>query len=321
MSFKIYRSECFQGNLRKKKYFEGWYFKHVSEDLNNVYSLIPGISLNKEDPHSFIQVINGINGTSQYISYPLDKFSWKKNELYIRVGDSVFTDKFIDINIADEQIAISGKIEYAGTVPFPKKLLSPGIMGWYSFVPFMECKHGIVSANHELNGSLSVNNETINFTGGKGYSEKDWGTSFPEAWLWIQANNFEDRDSSFSFSIAKIPWLGSFFIGFIAFLYHKKKFYLFSTYNNSEISEINHSADSITLVLKNKNSTLKIISQKSTFGELRAPLSGSMSRRIKESIDSVVGIYLFDSNGTLICEDISRRAGLEVIEKIFDYIK
>jgi hypothetical protein len=51
-----------------------------------------------------------------------------------------------------------------------------------------------------------------------------------------------------------------------------------------------------------------------------APVSGDMSRRIKESIDSEVSISLYDNNNTLIYSDSSKRAGLEVIDKIFDYL-
>ena len=29
-----------------------------------------------------------------------------------------------------------------------------GIMGWYRFVPFMQCYHGVVSLNHKLNGTF-----------------------------------------------------------------------------------------------------------------------------------------------------------------------
>jgi tocopherol cyclase len=78
MNLRIYRPEIFQGNMKKKNYFEGWYFKHVSQDLKHVLSFIPGISLTENDPHSFIQVINGITGKTEYISYPLDEFIWDK---------------------------------------------------------------------------------------------------------------------------------------------------------------------------------------------------------------------------------------------------
>jgi tocopherol cyclase len=320
MNFRIYKPEIFQGNLQKKKYFEGWYFKHVSNDLKHVWSFIPGISLSEKDPHCFIQIINGITGKTEYISYPLESFSWDKNNVYLKIDGSVFTDKYIDLKINKESIKVEGHIDFKNSLKYPKTLLSPGIMGWYSFVPYMECKHGIVSADHELIGNITSNGENVDFTGGKGYIEKDWGTSFPEAWIWIQSNNFSDRNTSFTFSVAKIPWRGKFFIGFLSFLHYKNKFLLYSTYNNSVISDIRHSEKSLNLILKNKTTTLKIEVHKSIFGELMAPVSGDMSRRIKESIDSEVNLNLYDKGNNLIYSDTGKRAGLEVIDKIFEYL-
>jgi tocopherol cyclase len=316
----LYRPEIFQGNLKMKNYFEGWYFKHASLDLKQVYSFIPGVSLTENDPHAFIQVINGITGKTDYITYPLEKFTWDKKSLYLKIGDSVFTENRIDLNIENEDLNVAGLIEYSNIVKYPKSLFSPGIMGWYSFVPFMECKHGIISVNHGLTGAITVDNNRLDFNGGKGYIEKDWGTSFPEAWLWVQANNFNDDNTSFTFSVAKIPWRKKFFAGFIAFLYYNKEFYLFSTYNNSLLTEIHHSGDTINFTLKNHRSILKVSVIKNSFGELRAPAWGNMTRRIKESIDSVVRISLFDKHNNLLYNDTGKRAGLEVIDKIFDYI-
>jgi tocopherol cyclase len=319
MISRIFRPEIFQGNLNKKNYFEGWYYKHVSHDLNHVWSIIPGISLADNDPHAFIQVINGISGESEYIAYDLKDFSFSDKTLYLRIKDSVFTDKYVDLNIQNGKSTITGRLDFADTVTYPKSILSPGIMGWYSFVPFMECKHGVVSANHTIKGSLEFSGKEIDFTGGKGYIEKDWGTSFPESWLWVQANNFDDQESSFTFSVAKIPWLGKYFIGFISFMYVNNRFYLFSTYNKSVISDISHTAESIDFTLKNREARLVAKISKSTFGELKAPVSGDMSRRIKESIDSEVSLSLYDKNNKLISSGTSKRAGLEVVEKIFEY--
>ncbi|MPN29068.1 hypothetical protein SDC9_176516 [bioreactor metagenome] len=85
------------------------------------------------------------------------------------------------------------------------KLLNAGIMGWYRFVPFMECYHGVVSLTHNLNGKIYINNEVHNFKDGKGYIEKDWGSSMPSAWIWMQSNHFNENNSSFMLSIANIP--------------------------------------------------------------------------------------------------------------------
>jgi hypothetical protein len=320
MNLRIYRPEIFQGSLKNNSYFEGWYFKHVSENLGEVYSIIPGISLTANDSHSFIQIINGITGEAQYIRYPLNEFAWDKKKFYIKVGDSTFTETRIDLNIENSNLKVSGHLEFKNVIKYPKSILSPGIMGWYSFVPFMECKHGIISVNHDLTGNLVINSNRINFSGGKGYIEKDWGTSFPEAWIWIQANNFQNRNTSLTFSLAKIPWRGRFFIGFISFLYYNNDFHIYSTYNNSVISEISNTGKSVELTLVNKQSILKITAIKNTFGELRAPASGDMSRRIKESIDSEVTVSLHDKKNNLLYKDSSKRAGLELIEKIFEYL-
>ena len=320
MFLKIYKPEIFQGNLKRINYFEGWYFKHVSSDLQQVCSFIPGVALTSHDPHSFIQVINGISGKTEYIKYPLEQIYLGKKRLYLKIGDSVFTGKYIDLNIDHENLQLTGHIEYKNIVKYPQNLLSPGIMGWYSYVPAMECKHGIVSVNHDLKGNININGKQIDLDNGKGYIEKDWGTSFPEAWIWVQSNNFSNHSTSFTFSIAKIPWLGRFFMGFISFLYLNGRFILFSTYNKSEITKIEHDNKSVTIEMKNKNAVLKITVEKNSFGELRAPASGDMSRRIKESIDSTVDLTLHDKDGKLIYEDSGKRAGLEVIEEIFNYI-
>ncbi len=320
MSLRIYKPEVFQGSLKNKKYFEGWYFKHVSSDLKHVWSFIPGISINEKDPHSFIQVINGITGKSDYITYPVDSFKWDKQKVFVKIGNSVFTDKFIDLKIKTDNLTIDGHIDFINSVNYPKTLFSPGIMGWYSFVPFMECKHGIISVNHSLKGSINAGGTVINFTEGKGYIEKDWGTSFPEAWIWIQSNNFSNHDTSFTFSVAKIPWMGKFFIGFISFLYYNGGFILFSTYNKSALTDIVHDDNSVSMTLRNKKYVLKVSAAKKTFGELKAPASGNMSRRIKESVDSEVTLSLYDLNNNLLYSDEGKRAGLEVIDKIFEYL-
>ena len=73
--------------------------------------------------------------------------------------------------------------------------MSPNSMGFFAYFPFMQCYHEIVSMSHSLNGSLNFS-EAIDFSGGEGYIEKDWGTSFPKEYVWIQSNNFEKSDAS-----------------------------------------------------------------------------------------------------------------------------
>jgi tocopherol cyclase len=317
---RLFNPAVFQGNLKKKNYFEGWYYKNVSASLKHVFSFIPGVSLNEKDPHSFIQIINGVTGETEYIAYPLSSFSWNSRKLYLKIGNSVFTDNSVCLDIKEGRFRVSGKLTFHEMVKYPSNILSPGIMGWYSFVPRMECRHGIVSVSHSIKGALEINNKLTDFDGGKGYIEKDWGRSFPEWYLWIQANNFTDAATSFCFSVAKIPWLGKYFTGFISFLYVSGKFYLFSTYNRSSIEKITRDADSVDIEIRNGMYVLKIHAEISHSGELRAPVQGMMTRRIREGMDSVVQLELSGPGNSLIYTDSSRRAGMEVVDKIFEAI-
>lgn len=318
---KVFKQETFQGNLSKMQYFEGWYFKHVSSDLEHVYSFIPGISLSDENPHAFIQIINGVSGESRYIQYSLNDFSWNNKGLYIKLGNSLFTDGHIYLDIKDGSTDISGKISYKDVVKFPKSILSPGIMGWYSYVPYMECKHCIVSITHGLCGKMAIDGEEIDFMDGKGYIEKDWGTSFPKEWLWLHSNTFIKSNASLTISIANIPWLRRYFIGFIAFLYIDEKIYKFASYNKSRITKLLRDDDVIYISIENHSYKIdiRVVTRKS--GQLIAPAKGNMVRKIKESIDSELTVRLSDKQGSIIYEDAGRRAGLEVIETIFEYFK
>jgi tocopherol cyclase len=319
MSFyKSLHPPVFQGNLRKKKYFEGWYYKQVSADGSQILSVIPGISLSA-DPHSFVQIIDGLTGISEYITYPLDDFKASEKTLALKIGNSYFTDKEIRLDLKGEKFRIDGVISFKNTLQWKGNLIDPGIMGWYSWVPFMECYHGVVSLNHMLEGTLNINNNVADFTGGKGYIEKDWGKSFPECWVWAQANCFVNPLTSFMVSVAKIPWLGHFFVGHICFLVHNGVVYKFMTWNGSKIVGLENGANMIKLNLKGKNSQIEISISKTRSGLLKAPVFGSMERYIKESINATVSVRLTSDRGDEIFSGSSQGGGLEVVGDVFRY--
>ncbi len=316
---KAYNPILFQGNLSNDRYFEGWYFKHVSNDRKHVFSFIPGVSLTKNDKHAFIQIIEGTSGKTWNVQYPISDFIYSKNGFNISVRKSNFNLNGIYLDVETEGLRVKGEIKYSEIVNYPSSLFSPGIMGWYSFVPFMECKHGIGSVLHRLSGSLSINLSEIDFGEGTGYIEKDWGTSFPESWIWLHCNTFSQPDCSFTFSVAKIPWLANFFIGHICFLYLKGKFYLFATYNGSKITKLSFNNPILEIELSNRDYILKVQAKQNRAGDLKAPVVGEMNRIIKESVDSEIKISLFDKKENVIFNSTGSRAGLEIIEKILSY--
>lgn len=316
---KVFRPWAFQGSKRMKNYFEGWYFKHVSADRNNVYAIIPGLSLSANDSHSFVQVLNGLTGEAFYYRYPVNQFKASSKVLSVEVGISTFSSQGINLQLDDSIGSINGKLSYDAIEIYPSTVARPGIMGWYSFVPFMECKHGIVSTGHSLNGEIKILGKRIDFDNGKGYIEKDWGKSFPESWIWIHCNTFNTSDASFTFSVAKIPWLGSYFIGFISYLSFDSHFYNFSTWSKAEIELLEYRDNILSIIVTNKKYKLFIKAVNNMPGDLKAPVRGSMSRIIKETVDAGIEIRLMDRAGNIVFTDEGTRGGMELIDKMLEY--
>jgi len=317
---RIFRPPVYQGRSRPRKYFEGWYYKHVDSTGSHIWSIIFGISFS-DDPHSFIQVIEGTSGTTDYIRFDKADFSTRRHELYVSIGPNVITEKYMVLDLEGSKFRISGRIDYAGNQPFPQKLLAPGIMGWYTYAPFMECYHGVVSMDHRLKGALEINGEQLGFTGGKGYIEKDWGRSMPSDWIWMQCNHFSgETQVSMMISIARIPWLNGFFPGFLSFVMVNGEVFRFATYNRSRIDRLEVDGKSVQLTMSNRRARLQVTVDRNLAGQLKAPVHGQMERKIAESLDATMALELSRSDGSRVFTGEGKHAGLEVVGDVVQYL-
>ena len=318
---KLFNPDIFQGGYKKKNYFEGWYFKIINSNLKNVIAVIPGVSYDKynRDCHAFIQVMDAKSCKVNYQKYDLSAFVFNRNQFEIDIGDNYFSDKEIRLSIKDNKINIRGQLTFENRIPYPKTIGRPGVMGPFTFVPFMECYHGIVNIHHDIFGQLTINDNVIDFSNGYGYIEKDWGRSFPEAWIWLQSNHFGQDDVSLMFSFAKIPWLGRYFMGLISFIRIKEKIYHFATYTRTKVQKLIYMNNILSIMLEDHRYRLEIIAQHSNTGILKAPKNGLMQREILESITAVVNVRLSDKQNKTIYEGEGIHAGLEIENEIFGY--
>lgn len=311
------KPNAFQGNFKKKSYFEGWYNKIVDKSANHIYAIIPTIALDKKEltSHCAIQFFDAVNATSEYFKFPINEFKNLSNNKYkISIGKNFFSIEQTYLNIDQQGYKIRGKLNYFDPFLWPKKFLQPGAMGFLSYIPFLETYHAVVSMNHKIYGELSINGETVNFENGKGYIEKDWGKSFPVAWIWTQSNHFSNENLSFMFSIAKVPFLGMRFNGFLSAIWYEGKFFKFATYTGAKVKSLTINPDNIQIIVEDKEYRVffevakKGIKSKS----LLAPQKGIMSGRIAESINSEIRLKLINlkKNYTII-DDTGVNAGFE----------
>ncbi len=303
--------DMYHGWGQSKKYFEGWYFKIVNNTEGAAFAFIPGISMGQNgESHAFIQVLDGKRCTAEYIRFDANTFLPSEHGFDVQLAGNQFSREKMLLDLPD----IKGELVFENTTPWPKMLGAPGIMGWFSFVPFMECYHGIVSLNHTIKGSLNIKGQEIDFTGGRGYIEKDWGQSFPRGWIWLQTNHFDDPDMSLIASVAHIPFLGTHFIGYIVGFWFQKKLYRFATYTGAKM-KTQIVSNQIFLSFKDGKNQLDLTATKAGTGSLVAPLHGDMTGKVNESLQAIIDVRFYEK-GKLIFEGKGRNAGLEAAGEI-----
>ena len=305
---------AYHGEKNTKPYFEGWYHKMV---MNNGQSLviIPGIyrSGYNNNQTAFIMIFDGGNGDVFYEKFEVQQFSCSTSSYSLQIGPNYFSLQKVILDIESEMLTIKGQVTADNLKPWPVTLFEPGCMGWYAYVPTMECFHGILSMDHSLNGEIEFNDSNYDFAGGRGYIEKDWGRNFPENWIWAQSNNFTNNDLRITASLATIPWKNTAFAGFIVGLYYNSKLYRFTTYRNTVIQEIHYESNKFYWKLKQKNLTLELTIEKGHKpGLLYAPGKIDMVPRVHEYLDGSIYLKLYDHIETIL-EDHATSAAIEII--------
>jgi len=298
---RLYEPEFYQGSERLSRYFEGWYYKIAS--AGRTFALIPGVSRNRNDPHAFIQFIDGIAGISSYHRFALSEFCYSDDEFSIAIGENRFSLHEMSVNLEP----ITADLRFRDATLWRGSGLQPGTMGWYSFVPFMQCKHGIIVMDACATGTVDQSELE-----GRFYMEKDYGRSFPNAWVWLQTNSFARPGVSLTCSIANVPFVGGAFTGFLAGLSVSGELFKFTTYLGSRIMQIDVSEDAVDLVIGDRRRRLTIHAERESGAELLAPRLGEMRGRVVETIQSSVEVELL-VDSELVFRGTGGSAGLEVV--------
>lgn len=323
----LYTPSMFQGANRRDRYFEGWYLKCIDSPGAHPIAIIPGISLDREGDtsHSFVQVIRP-GGRVKYVRYPVEAFSASKRSFEVEIGPNRLSSTGVTLDLPrgdgidelapDGVGSVKGELRFGPLSEWPVTLFSPGIMGWYRYVPRMECYHGIVSMDHTLDGTLEVGGpgartELLDFARGRGYAEKDWGTSFPSSWIWAQSNHFTDASGktrpgvSAMVSVARIPWLDSWFVGSIGGVLLDGELHRFATYTSARVTRVESGDGAATVVLDDGHMRVRFGIDGAQAGALKAPRHGAMTGLAHEAL------------GTTLQVCLERRRG-ERVETLFD---
>lgn len=294
--------------MKKLEVFEGWYFKHQNSDT--VLAFIPGQSIDECGGHRvFLQII--WNDNSYSLDFKEEDYQVDKKRKRVVIGNNIFSRRGIKVNLQTKDITIKGTIRYGRLSP-----IRYSIMGPFQYMPFLECKHEIISMSHTLQGNVKINGKLLKFDGEKGYIEGDKGCSFPKNYVWLQCNRFEEEEASLMVSIAHIPFLGGSFQGCICVIHYQGKEYRFATYLGTKV--ICGCKEAIVLSQGNLRLKVYLTEQKEDTNKrfshsLLAPERGKMSRFIKEA-HLIQGRFILYKKGKLLFDLLSNHVSYEYVE-------
>lgn len=282
----------FERYTKNMGYFKGWYFKCCTN--KDTIAFIPAYHRTNGQTTASLQIITD----SSAINIPLHSLKHQSKPLFISADDCTFSEKGIKLDIAYNNHSIRGVLSFGRISP-----IRYDIMGPFSLIPFMQCRHSIHSMSHRIDGHLVIDGCSFIFRNGTGYIEGDCGRSFPKQYLWTQSG-FEN--GSLMLSVADIPMIGRHFTGIIGIIMLGSKEYRIATYLGADIKKI---ADGIVTVRQSDYQlTAKLIDK--NMQPLYAPSNGRMSRTIHESA-SCKAYYRFLHKGKPLCEFTSDSASFE----------
>jgi len=94
---------------RSGPYFEGWYFKHQSQQ-GQTLALIPAFHINGKGWHTAsLQVIS--SNKSWWLEYPETRLQFSRQPFQVQIGQSSFGSQGIDLHIEQSGLSLHGKTE------------------------------------------------------------------------------------------------------------------------------------------------------------------------------------------------------------------
>ena len=289
----------FRGTRETGPYFEGWYWKHQTA-RGQTLALIPAFHIDRGGRRAAsLQVITG--DRAWWLEYPAEELRISRQPLRVQLGPSRFSAQGADLQIRREGLSLLGALRYGPFTP-----LESDIMGPFRFFAGMQCAHGVASMGHALTGTLELNGESLDFSGGIGYLETDRGRSFPGAYLWTQCVWGEPGQTGLMLAAATIPLPVGGFTGCICAVLHQGREYRLATYRGARIVRWSPSGAEI----RQGKYRLEAEVLRERRQPLRAPAEGRMERTIHESLCAEVR-YCFWRGEELLFRHTDRHASFE----------
>ena len=272
--------------------FYGWYMK--CQSASQTLAVIPAVHQCGKERTCSIQIITDYDAWN----VPFPDGMYRRQGKNIRIGKNKFGRNGLSLKINRPGLTVNGKLNFGELSP-----LRYDIMGPFAIIPFMECRHGVWSMEHTVNGTLRINDQVFSFHNARGYWEGDKGHSFPKQYAWTHCFF---NGGSLMLSVADIPMAGIHFTGIIGVILYHGKEYRLATYLGAKALQVHN--EKIRIVQGDME--LEVCLLERVQCSLKAPVSGNMKRIIREGA-ACRASYRFCKKGSTLFSFETDKASFE----------
>lgn len=304
---------------RGSRTFNTWYFKTVDPAERHIWALMPGVCLDRRPGASFcfVRVLDGVTGRCVTHEYPMDQFWSSRRGFDIVCGHSRFAGTQVQLHMDGPDLCLTGDLQFAHLPQWPVGPWLHAPRGRVSPpVPLLEASHRVLSPDAHITGSLVMDGEDIDFTGGHAYIESDVPTQVAGSSVWVQSNHFDEPDMSLVASLSEVPVAGQLLTRIVVALVAGERVYRWTTWNGSRLTHLMADDRHAEFTVTNGVRTLEVWAGGGALApRVLAPRPGVEARVLVHELDATVQVRLVAGSraGRVVVVDArGRHAGLEV---------
>ena len=185
--------------------------------------------------------------------------------------------------------------------------------GWLSYLPLFDPGWQITMAHGLATGWIEWQNQVYYFNDVPAYSEKNWGTSFPQKWFWLNCNSFDDAQDLALTSVGgirQVSWWQE-TVGLVG-IHYQNKFYEFVPWNSKISWRVKPWGEWQIEAINNSNYSVSLSGKTHLPGTfVRTPTEKGLVLNCRDTTKGNLTLKLKQDNKTIV-EASSNLAGLEV---------
>jgi tocopherol cyclase len=190
-------------------YYENWHYKVTDSATGRSFAINYGVQNPGFEP-------GNVNGAFLYLQrddgerilaeIPLSEFTASVARCDVHIAGAHATETHITGGITTENGDVSWDLHFEILAEWSRT------MGVLTNIPLLSANWYVNALNARVSGSIEWLGETTEFADAPAFNDHTWGTIFPDTWLRIHAEDFQEPDRAlalaggpFSLSYIKIP--------------------------------------------------------------------------------------------------------------------